>query len=118
MWRLSLGQTFETFQKSPKASRRKVFFPIKLDGLSEEKPDKRHYPERSRISLGYLSIDRYTSLQLLLILVYKTYTINKNSTDNAGHPLQCQFFISHLNKSNNGKLLDSVGSVPQNWAAI
>ena len=44
----------------------------------------RHSPERSQIQPGYLSIDKYTSWQFPLILVYKTYTINKNSADIAG----------------------------------
>ena len=41
----------------------------------------RYSPERSQIQPGYLSIDKYTSWQFPLILVYKTYTINKNSAN-------------------------------------
>ena len=52
-----------------------------MDTLSNEKPHTRHSPERSQIQPGYLSIDEYTSWQFPLILVYKTYTINKNSTN-------------------------------------
>ena len=39
----------------------------------------RYSPERSQIQPGYLSIDKYTSF-----LVYKPYTIGKNSANIAG----------------------------------
>ena len=45
------------------------------------KPHNSYIPERSRIQSGYLTIVKYTSWELLVISVYKTYTINKNSTD-------------------------------------
>ena len=45
---------------------------------------RRYSPERSQIQPGYLSIDKYTSWQFPLILVYKTYTINKNSANIVG----------------------------------
>ena len=44
----------------------------------------RHSPKRSQVHPGYLSIDKYTSWQFPLILVFKTYTINKNSANIAG----------------------------------
>ena len=65
----------------------------------------RYSPERSQIQPGYLSIDKYTSWQFPLILVYKTYTINKIRQILQGQSVQFQFFISHLNKSNDGKCL-------------
>ena len=44
----------------------------------------RHSRKRSQIQSGYLSIDKYTSWRFPLILVYKTYTINKNLANIAG----------------------------------
>ena len=70
------------------------FSQIKLEALSKEKPHNRHSPERSRIQSGYLSIVKYTSRQLLLISVYKTYTINKNSIDIAGAVATMPVFYS------------------------
>ena len=44
----------------------------------------RYSPERSQRQPGYLSINKYTSWQFTLILVYQTCTINKNSANIAG----------------------------------
>ena len=57
---------------------------INMEVLSKDKPHNRHSPERSRTQSEYLPIVKCTYWQLLLISVYKAYTINKNSTDIAG----------------------------------
>ena len=78
----------------------------------------RHSPEISEIQPGYLSIDKYTSWKFPLILVYKTYTINKNSANTAGAVTTMPAFISNLNKSDNGKFLYLVGSILQSCEAL
>ena len=78
------------FRDQPKSSIRKVSSLIKLETLSKKKPPNRHSPERSQtqpkylsiLSIDkYLSISSYTSWELSLISIYRTYTIIKNSTD-------------------------------------
>ena len=78
------------FRDQPKSSIRKVSSLIKLETLSKKKPPKRHSPERSQtqpkylsiLSIDkYLSISSYTSWELSLISIYRTYTIIKNLTD-------------------------------------
>ena len=68
-------------QESPRKQPTQGSSSIKLETLTKENPNHRHSPERSRTQLEYLSIDKYTPWQLLLISIYKIYTINKNSTD-------------------------------------
>ena len=91
------------------------FSQIKLEALSKEKPHNRHSPERSRIQSGYLSIVKYTSWQVILISVYKTYTINKNPTDIAGAVTTMPVFYFGFD---NDKFLYLVGSVLQSWATL
>ena len=78
------------FRDQPKSSIRKVSSLIKLEALSKKKPPNRHSPERSQtqpkylsiLSIDkYLSISSYTSWELSLISIYRTYTIIKNLTD-------------------------------------
>ena len=78
------------FRDQPKSSIRKVSSLIKLETLSKKKPPNRHSPERSQtqpkylsiLSIDkYLSISSYTSWELSLISIYRTYTIIKNLTD-------------------------------------
>ena len=78
------------FRDQPKSSIRKVSSLIKLETLSKKKPPNRHSPERSQtqpkylsiLSIDkYLSISLYTSWELSLISIYRTYTIIKNLTD-------------------------------------
>ena len=76
----------------------------------------RHSPDRFRIQPGYLSIDKY-SWQFPLILVYKTYTINKNSANIAGAVTTMPLFTSDLKKSNDGKFVYLVCSVLLSWEA-
>ena len=59
--RFSLGQAFETIQRSPKKQSTQGFFSDKVEDLSKEKPHDRDSPERSCIQPKYLSIDKYTS---------------------------------------------------------
>ena len=78
------------FRDQPKSSIRRVSSLIKLETLSKKKPPNRHSPERSQtqpkylsiLSIDkYLSISSYTSWELSLISIYRTYTIIKNLTD-------------------------------------
>ena len=59
--RFSLGQAFETIQRSPKKQSTQGFFSDKVGDLSKEKPHDKDSPERSCIQPKYLSIDKYTS---------------------------------------------------------
>ena len=50
--------------------------------------------------------------------VYKTYTINKNSTDLAVAVTQCQFLILNFSTYNVSKFLHHAGSILKIWTAL
>ena len=50
--------------------------------------------------------------------VYKTYTINKNSTDLAVAVTKCQFLILDFSTYNVSKFLHHAGSILKIWTAL
>ena len=103
------------FRNHTKSSVRKVSSPIKLETLSKDKPHNRHSFEKSQTQPEHLSIDQYSSWQLPLISIYKTYPINKNSTDIAGEitTTPAFYFGFENSKSNGDKFLYLTGDVLQ-----
>ena len=100
------------FRDQPKSSIRKVSSLIKLETLSKKKPPNRHSPERSQtqpkylsiLSIDkYLSISSYTSWELSLISIYRTYTIIKNSTDVAKAVTTMSVFYFGFKKNIKGR---------------
>ena len=116
------------FRDQPKSSIRKVSSLIKLETLSKKKPPNRHSPERSQtqpkylsiLSIDkYLSISSYTSWELSLISIYRTYTIIKNSTDIAkAVTTMSAFYFGFKKKYKKKKFLYIAVSVLQIQAAL
>ena len=73
--------TSRHFRDQSRSSLRKVSSHIKMEALSKDKPHKTYSPERPQKQPEHLSFDKQNFWKFALVLVYKTYTINKNLTD-------------------------------------
>ena len=105
------------FRGHLKSSLRKVSSQLKLETL-HKKPYNRNSAKNTRTQSGSLSIDKYTSWQFPLISVIKPTPSTKMPHILQGQSLEYLFFLSDLNKANDGKFLYLVGSVLQSWAAL
>ena len=86
-----------------------------MEALSKDKPHNRHPLERSQAQPEHLSIDQYSSWELPLISIHKTYPINKNLTDTAGETttMSAFYFGFENSKSNGDNFLYLAGDVLQ-----